>query len=72
MEIAHTLLLRRRFYRNTKQRYFSYLQTALGMGKILMKRAAFHHRLKVERKVFFPWREFAFLVAKGIARMSVS
>jgi hypothetical protein len=33
-----------------------------------MKRAIFHHRVKVERIYFYPWREWSFINAQGIDR----
>jgi hypothetical protein len=51
-----------------KQRYWGLLVKLLGLRRILMKRAMYHHRVKVERVYFYPWRQWAFMQAQGIAR----
>jgi hypothetical protein len=61
-------LPRHRYTRNVKQRYWGLLVKLLGLRRILMKRAMYHHRVKVERVYFYPWRQWAFMQAQGIAR----
>jgi hypothetical protein len=50
------------------QRCFSALQQVYDMRRILMKRAKFQHRLRMLKLYFYPWNQWAYLNAQGIAK----
>lgn len=57
-----------RFTRSILQRCFSALQQVYDMRRILMKRAKFQHRLRMLKLYFYPWNQWAYLNAQGIAK----
>lgn len=54
--------------RSILQRYFSVLQRLCDNRRIMMKRACYVDRVKTLKIYFFPWRQWAYLNAQGIAK----